>query len=427
MPRWFSGYQTRFVVTDLFGVTTTWLDRLTLGAQIAFSLNQPMTGSIDLRSNDPRVNRIFTDGDPLVAQSNRLIYMFSREAPADASPWVCRAAGTIMSPDDQADADVPTSHISFYDAWQFLFGTPAYLDTSGTLPGPDGFTFFATAGGVIVATLLANAIASQVPTTGPPYPGGNGYMIDAGPDYGGTEFWEPSGGVIEDTPVIDYNVQQGSSVGDNWNNLLAAGTDPNPGTGPVDAGVDIVLQPIYDPVNRPGYTHNLCVYSLAGTERYGSAMAWGKFTRTATTAEREHDGTAGAFINVANYYAGQGGPQVGVVTNGASVDKYLAYWAQQFFPSQPDALAVQAMAQQALVLAKQGKRTFTLNPDPMRAIQPFVGYNIGDRIPVHTPDSLRVSAAGLQRVQGIPIVVGPDGITRVNALLTSPDWRGDDA
>lgn len=422
MPRWFSGYQTRFLITDLFGVTTTWLDRLTLGAQIAVNLNQPLQGTIDLRSNDPRVNRIFTDGDPLVAQSNRLIYMFFREG--GSPPWVCRAAGMLMSPQDEADADVPTTHVAFYDPWQFLFGTPAYLDTSGTLPGPNGFTFFATMGSVIVATLLANAIASQPPTTGGT--GGNGYMIDAGPDYGGTEFWAPSGGVIEDTPVIDYNVQQGSSVGDNWNNLLAAGTDPNPGTGPVDAGVDIVLQPIYDPVNRPGYTHNLCVYSLAGTERYGSSMAWGTFTRTSTTADREHDGTPSAFINVANYYAGQGGPPVGLVTNGASVDKYLAYWAQQFFPSQPDALAVQAMAQQALVLAKQGKRTFTLNPDPMRAIQPFIGYNIGDRIPVLAPDALRVEASGLQRVEGIPLVVSPDGITRVTGLLTTPDWRGDD-
>lgn len=417
MPRWFSGYQSRFVVTDLFGVTTTWLDRLTLGAQLAFNLNQPMSGSIDVRSNDPRVNRIFTDGDPLVAQSNRLIYMFLRFANGGSEPpWQCVGSGILMSPQDEADQDVPTTHFTFYDAWQFLFGTPCFLDESGTLPGPDGYQFFATPGSTIVATLLANAIFGVQPSV--PGTGGNGYFIDAGVTYGGTTFW---GGTIETTPEIDFTVQQGMSVGDAWNQLLAAGTDPS---GLTSDGVDIVLTPIYDPINRPGYTHDLSVYNLAGVDQPGSPMSWGMFTRSAETADREHDGTPGSFINVANFYAGEGGPGVGAVANVASVSKYLYYWSQQFFPQQPEAQAVKAMAQQAIQLQQQGKRTFTVNPDPLRAISPFVGYNIGDRIPIYAPNRLRVTAAGLQRVQGIPLVVNPDGVARVNALLTSPDWRG---
>lgn len=435
MPRWFSGYQSRFVVTDLFGVTTTWLDRLTLGAQLAFNLNQPMSGSIDVRSNDPRVNRIFTDGDPLVAQSNRLIYMFLRFANGGSlPPWQCVGSGILMSPQDEADQDVPTTHFTFYDAWQFLYGTPCFLDESATLPGPDGIQFFTATfpySSMIVGTLLGNAIFGSEPTT--PGTGGNGYFIDAGNgsrsgegvqygDYGGTEFFA---GTIEQTPGVDFNVQQGTSVGDAWTQLLAAGNQI--GSSSSDQGLDIVLTPIYDPINRPGYTHELNVYNLAGVDRPGSPMAWGTFTRSAETADREHDGTPGSFVNVANFYAGEGGPSVGLIQNFSVVDKYLAYWSQQFFPQQPMATSVQAMAQQAIQLQAQGKRTFTVNPDPLRAISPFVGYNIGDRIPIYAPNRLRVTAAGLQRVQGIPLVVNPDGVARVNALLTSPDWRGSSA
>lgn len=419
MPRWFSGYQTRFVVTDLLGVTTTMLDKLVLSAQVAVNLNQPLTGTISVRSDDRRVNAIFTDGFPLLAQSNRLIYMFFREAPNVGNPWVCRCAGILMSPEDQADADIPTTHFAFYDAWQFLMGTPAFIDGAGNIPGPDGFTFFAQPGSTIAATLLANAIASA--TTGPL--GGNGTFIDAGVAYGGTASWA---GTIEATPIIDYTVQQGATLGQVWNDLI--GTDnPNPGSDPT-GGLDIVLTAIYDPINRPGYTHDLSLLNLAGSDRHSSPMAWGTFTRTAITADRQHDATPGSFLNVANFYAGQGGPPAGPgglpITNPASIATFLAYWSSQFFPSTPNALVVEAMAQQALVLAKQGKRTFTVNPDPLRAIQPFIGYTIGDRIPVIAPNKLRVTAAGLQRVQSIPLEVNPDGITRVNALLTSPDFRG---
>jgi hypothetical protein len=343
----------------------------------------------------------------------------------------------IMSPEDQADQDVPTTHFTFYDAWQFLFGTPCFLDGVGTLPGPDGIQFFAGSwpdgwphGSMIVCQLLANAIFGSEPTV--PGTGGNGYFIDAGngsrigegvqyQDYGGTIHYA---GTIDPTPAIDFNAQQGMSIGDAWNQLLAAGTE-SAGSGFTDQGIDIVLTPIYDPVNRPGYTHELSVYNLAGVERPGSPMAWGMFTRTAQTADRVHDATPGNFVDVANYYAGQGGPGVGEVQNASNVDRYLRYWSTKFFPQQPDAQSVLAMARQAVQLQKQGKRTFTVNPDPLRAIGPFVGYNLGDRIPIYAPNKLRVTAAGLQRVQGIPLEINPDGVARVNALLTSPDWRGD--
>ncbi len=433
MPRWFSGYQSRFLITDLFGVTTAWLDRLTLGASLAFNLDQPMTGTISIHSNDPRVNRIFVaDNDPRVAQSNRLIYTFLRQG--GIPPWQCVAAGMIMALEDQADQDVPTTHLTFYDAWQFLFGTPCFMDASGSPSGdigPNGWEIFPADfpySSMIVATLLGNAILGSPPIV--PGTGGNGYFIDAGDgsrsgegiqyqNYGGTSSYA---GTLEQTPGIDFVVQQGMSIGDAWNQLIAAGNET--ASSLTDQGIDIVLTPIYDPLTRPGYTHELSVYNLAGIDRPGAPMAWGQFSRSASTADRQHDGTPGAFINTADFFAGQGGPGNGIIQDFAVASKYLRYWSQQWFPQQPNAYVVQAMAQQAIQLQAQGKRTFTVNPDPLRAIGPFVGYNLGDRIPIYAPDNLRVAATGLQRVQGIPLEINPDGVARVNALLTSPDWRG---
>lgn len=400
----------RFVVTDLASATTTWLDTLLLSGAVAHNLNQPGTIDVSIRPNTRAANGIYSDGFPRVAQSNRLIYHFLLERKTPA--WKIRSAGIIMSPQDQADADVPTSHIVAYDPWQYLLGVPAFIDESGNLPPQSGFLYPATRGGVIVATMIKNAIAALAP---------QGVFIDAGPTYGGTVHWD---GVIEDTPIIDFTVQQGSSAGDVWNQLLTAGQDPDGGPG----GVDIILTPIYDPANRPGFTHDLSVYNLAGVALPGAPMGWGRFNRASTTADRQHDGTPGAMLNQAYFAPGQGTPiDTGIypIENALSVAAFGPYAQQQWFPGQISAVAVKAMAEQALSLQKQGKRTFTLDPDPVRAEPPFQSYNLGDRIPVLAPNSLRVTADGFQRIQGIPLTIDQNGFTRVNSLLTTPDWRGE--
>lgn len=408
----------RFVVTDLNTKTTAWLDGLVLDGAVAINLNQPSTIDLSIRPNVREVNGIFPDDmDPRVAQSNRLIYHFMLERKTPV--WKVRSAGIIMSPEDQGDSDVPTTHLVAYDPWQYLNGRTAYIDTSGNRPpSADGGELIHGQAGVIAATLLLNAIESD----------GVGAFIDAGPDYGGTDFWATSGGVIEDTPIIDYRLQQGTTVGDAWTALLSAGQDPDGSPG----GLDIVLQPIYDPINRPGFTHNLQIYSLAGVALPGAPMGWGAFNRASTTADRQHDATPSAFINRVAFYAGQGNdvivnPDVTdePIVNAPSVAKYGPYDFSQWFPGQPNAVAVAAMAFQALSLQKQGKRTFVLNPDPVRAAPPFQSYNLGDRIPVITDNSLRFASSGFQRIQGIPLAIDTNGFTRVNGLLTTPDWRGD--
>jgi hypothetical protein len=398
----------RFLVTDLDTVATTWLDNLSLGATLTQNLLQPATIDIPVRSNDPRVNTIFTDGDPLLAQSNRLVYAFFRTGGTPA--WECVGAGIAMSPQDQADPDVPVTHMVFYDPWQYLLGRPCFADTSGTVIGPNGLLFPATEMGVIAATLLKNTIESE----------SLGTFIDAGTSYGGTGFW---GGVIESTPVVDYTVQQGQMVGDAWNQIVAL-QDPSGSTN----GCDIVLAPIYDPANRPGYTHELSIYNLAGRDVHASPIAWGEFVRSTTTADRQHDGTPGQFVNVADFHVGQGGYPVPAggppPENAASVALYRTYWESEFFPQQVSPPAVLALALQELQLRKQGKRTFTVTPDPLRSGTPLVDYQAGDRINLNMPPALRVKATGQQRIQTIVTDVNPDGLTRCQQLLTSPDWRG---
>ncbi len=317
-----------------------------------------------------------------------------------------------MSPQDQADADVPVTHMTFYDPWQYLLGRPCFFDGSGKAIAAGGRPFFATEMGVIAATLLKDAITSE----------GVGCFIDAGVTYGGTVHWS---GVIETTPIVDFNVQQGTMVGDVWNQIVAL-DDPSGGTNL--GGCDIVLTPIYDPVNRPGYTHELSIYNLAGDDLNVSPVAWGQFVRSATTADRQHDGTPGQFVNVADGHIGQGGYPVPLLgpppSNSASVALYRPYWESKFYPQFIFESQVTAVEQQTLLLRKQGKRTFTVDVDPLRSGVPLKDYNIGDRIPLNVPSALRVKATGRQRIQTIPIDVNPDGMTRVQGLLTSPDWRG---
>jgi len=411
--RFFKGFQWRFIFTDLNSVVTTWAAGLQTSRILSFTLGDAATIEMDIRPDDFRVNGIWTDGYPRVAQSNRLIYGFRREGvPGGGSigkPWICRAAGILMSPNDQGDADVPLSHVVAYDARKLLEARPA-MAADGTLPGPDGFrsidlsTHDFQRGDQIVTSFLANTIANE-----------GTVHIDAGVAHGGTAFYS---GTIEATDPLDLTITQGQSVADVWKAAEDAGN------------CDIILTPIYDPINRPGYTHELSVYKLAGADLYDVVFGWDRLNRNLTKIDRMHDATPGSFFNKVQYYAGQGGPPVpatGPLVNGASVGDFGPYWAQQFFPalqtSVSAATAILALANQALELVKQGKRTLTLDPITERAKVPLRDYSIGDRVNVHASKNLRVTADGLQRVQGIPIQIADDGMEVVSGLLTSPDYR----
>lgn len=432
-----AGVPARILVTDLFGATTTWLAKTQLQAAVNANLNAPWQITADVRSGDQAVNTLFTDGDPVIAQNNRLMFVFLREAPPAMSPWVCRASGILMGLEDATDADISTTHLTAYDPWQYLKGVPVFNDNAGGRIPAIGLTFTAGAfpdgAAQIAATILTQSIQSLIALG---YDGPGGALVDMPlNDVGGgggpyVTSGHYTGGGIHPTPAITYTVQQGMYVGDVWDQLCAGGQDASGSA----LGCDIVLEPIYDPIFRPAYTSQLAIYPRAGVCRYAAPMSWGRFGRSATTADRVHDGTPGSFVNIALFGAGQAGTD-GIATiqvNAASVTKYYSYWAEQFFPNQPIVGAVENLAISAVNLAKQGKRTFALDPDPLRSPMPFRDYLPGDRVPVYTPGvttpngpSQRVAATGFQRIETIPLQINSDGVTVVSKLLCSPDYRGD--
>lgn len=422
--RFFEGYEWRFLFADIpapdapipspGGITTTWCDGLLTNRQIALVLNQASVITADVWPDNNRVNKLFPrDSFPLVAPNSRVIYAFRREAPEGGPRWVCRAAGLLMNVEDQGDPDIPLSHLTAYDPWKFLEGRPV-MNAAGALPSASySFRWFATRANIIACQLLRNTIMAPI--------GGGFCFVDAGDgsrsgegpqyqDWGGTPFYQ---GTIQSCDEINFEAQQGMMVADAWNGLCTTGY------------FDIVLTPIYDPINRPGYTHELNIYRLAGTDRLNAVFAWDKLMRSASNADRMHSGTPGDFVNIVEYYVGQGGFPTPPQINMDSLNQYLAVWSQQFFASQSLSTgdAVLAMAQQALTLGKQGKRTMTLVPTPERSPIPLTGYGLGDRVQVYATSNLRVEANGPQRIQGIPISVTDDGIEQISALLCSPDWR----
>lgn len=418
----YRGVPWRFIFTDLGTVTTTWADGLLTNRNVAQVLDQSAVFTCNVWPDDKRVNTLFEgDGYPLVAQSNRLIYGFRREAPPPIDdvpqpPWKCRFGGILMSPEDEADADVPLSTLTAYDPWTYLGGR-ACVDIAGQLPGPQGLFFPGATGDQIALQLLLNTITNEAAVGGI----GNGTFIDAGPDWGGTSFWGATPGVpsvLETTPAINFSIQQGTSVADAWTQLCNAGN------------LDIVLRPIYDPQNRPGYTHELSIYNLAGAERPDAIFGWDMMRRNLKRIDRMHDATPGSMFNKAIYFTSQGGipvPPGGPLTNADSLAAFGTYWAQQSFPNltstDPTGNFILALMTQAMTMVKQGKRTLTMDPIPERSPVPLTDYELGDRVPVYASKNLRVTSAGFQRVQGIPIQISDDGIETIASLLTSPDWR----
>lgn len=398
-----------------FSPITTWAQGLWTARKLTYTLNAPAVIEAALVPDDPRVNTIYSDGFPFVSQSNRIIWAFQREGQLNTTnegPWVCRGAGILMSPEDEGDDFSELTHVVAYDAWMYLNARP-YVDHFGNLPVaplyPNGVDYFATPGSTIIQDALRNSILHS------------GFaFVDAGVANGGTAFW---GGTIETTAALDYHIDAGKMVGEIWTELCDLGN------------CDIVLTPIYDPTNRPGYTHELSVYNLAGEARPGVIFAWDRFSRQLSKISRQHDGTPGNFVNVVQYFQGQGGGfPIPLQTNPASIATFLQYWSQQFFPAQPvgDGSAVIALAEQALTMAKQGKRTMVLSPSPIRSPVPFLEYGLGDRVAIFATDRLRVAATAdavngcAQRIQAIPVEIDDDGVSRVSGLICTPDWRTQD-
>ena len=401
----------RFIATRLDCSTLTFLDGRAFNRSATMTLNQPLVWSADVPSADPEINTLDTDGDPFVAMNNRLVFGFQRVGASGEPPWVLRLAVVLMQPNDEVtpQSDTAITHLTGFDPWMVLNSRPVLTD-SGLLPGRNGLVVDVskTADQVIVE-LLVNAIAG-----GPP-------GAPTGPDQC---FIDYTSGTIETLdPIGDVGrFRQGMTVGEAWTQIVQAGLG------------DIVLTPVYDPINRPGIIAELNIYKLAGQVRPAAIFSWNMAGRSLLGLNRLEDGAAMA--NVVQMFAGQSGAPVARPSSAsalASIAKYGPYWRLEDAVGQANSLAgVALLAAAVLALENQGKKTVTMTPSSEFGPILFEEYGLGDQVPVYATKAFRkpinpvLTSSGwtnLHRIYGIPIEIPDDAPTIVGDLLMASPFE----
>lgn len=387
----------RWILTELDGTVVTWLDKLASNRAITYILNGSAIATCEVPSDNPEVNRIWDaagtlfDDEPYVSEGTRHLIGFRREIEGGEPFWNPRYGGTILQLEDVAESEVAKTRMTAYDPWQLLYSRPI-RNGAGGLPGQDGLSFTATKANVVAATLLKNTITED-----------GTLWLDAGTTYGGTSFYD---GDFEDCPLIDINFQQGQMVGEAWDTLCSM------------AQIDIILSPLWDPDNRPGYIAQMNTYPLAGEQKPSALFGWDKPTRSLVGITNLHDGTIRS--NAVQYYESMGGDPVTLAEDTLSQGRYGVYFAQQFWPGLNIPVGIEAMAEHEVALRANGQHTVTLSPAPERAPSPFTEYFLGDQVKVNTSNRMREALTGYQRVYGIPIEISDDSLETVRQILASP-------
>lgn len=387
------GAEWRYVVLGPDWQVLTILDHLARDRTLTHLLGNPYVATGRVPSDSPEVN-IISDADdqPFLTEGTRVLLCLRRDGLVTDSgrPWHPYHCGPIMVTDDQGRAsDVETAFTS-HDPWQWLFARPVLTDGL-SIPTANGLRFQNVSGDQIVGLLLARTIEAS-----------GSVMLDMGLDFGGTEFYQ---GTIETTAELDIKFDRTKTVGEAWKMVMGSGT------------CDIVLTPIYDPVNRPGYCAEVSVYNQAGVQRNTAVFAWDKPSRSLTEISRLQEGWQRA--NVIQYFAGQGGAPVPVVQDGDAITKYGEWWSLQAFPANTVPAAVEALAAAQIELRKNGRQTVALTPASERSPSPLLEYAVGDRVPAYASANLRETLSGYQRIYGIPLVIDDNGVERCQKLLAA--------
>jgi hypothetical protein len=359
----------RYFIAALDGSGITDFSKLASDRQIEVILNAPLSMRGTVPSDSPQVWLPYAgDGydDPYLSEGTRLLWGFRRESET-APYYTVRGATLVQLVQDSAQQDDARTAFQGWDPWHYMFSRPVQ-NFDGSLPGPNGISFTATEVATIIEVLLNNTFIND----GHTFIDVPDLMPNGDVNSGASGFWT---GTIETGAgmTIDINFAQGTSVGEAMQQLANLGV------------CDIVLKPIYDPMNRPNFLVGLNVYAQAGVVNDAAIFAWNLPGRSLVGLDRQQDGSVRA--NKVKFFAGQGGSATGgqtiaVQTDAASVTKYGEYWAQQFFPGQIDATAVLSLAQEQLALRKTGRQTVTFQPSPGRSPRPWQDYGLGDRVPV---------------------------------------------
>jgi hypothetical protein len=413
----------RWLVTSVAGEAKSNLDKLATNQSMQFVHDDMAQMTCDVPSDNPEIYRHANDGEPFVSYGRRLVYGFRRESPAGGNPWVPRLTGVMTINQDQATADEPVTHITVNDAWAWAKALPV-LTPGGYLLPEKGYTYKNMRGDQIALDVIANAYTW---ITGRFLSGG---VFPWGAADGGAKnlFINIADGTFEHTDTIpSFPIQQGATVYDVWQQLTQTG------------GLDIVLDPIYDPLGQPGVLSVMNVYAQAGSDQPNAVFGWDMFPRNLIGIDDLLDGTQ--IENWVQFYAG--GLVAPHASSTASIHAYGPYFAQKNI-TQGDSATVNLLALAEIALRKRGKQTLTVDPTPELSPDPFTQYFLGDTVypwagrdlpPFSTPppgldgygNALRHAVRSGQapsphRVYGFQIDLADNQVETVtNLLLTDPD------
>lgn len=396
VPTW------RWILADsVDGSTITILDRHARDRSIELALNTPTKIQGTVSSDDPEINTLHTDGFPFLAEGDRLIYCLRRDYNGDfnGSPYYCRAAGTILQLEDNAFSEGANTTFVAYDPWQYLYNIPVWTPNdpflaSGLATGNYPTTYYDTNLSDIILELLINADDDDN------YPD-----VFTRIDWGQTIFY---GGTIETLPAITHTFSQELTIGEAFDELVALGM------------CDIVLNPIYDPVNRPGFLAELNVFAQAGEDKPDAVFAWDKPSRSTDSIDRSLDGTQRS--NTIRFHVGlggTGGTQIPViVTEPLSIARFGAYWSSQDFVAATQDETVQNYADDLLSQVSEHKRSVSIGVMPERSPDPFLEYNLGDSVQIWASRNFRNIQAGFQRVTAFVLQITDDALEHITGLST---------
>lgn len=386
----------RLLVTDLDGVHITTLDSRAHDRTITYEQNTSTVFSGKPASDDHEINETHTDGFPFLAEGDRLIYALRRDYDGDPdtnSPYTCRAAGLVLQYEDDGQENDEFTTFTAFDAWQYLMTLPVVNPDDPDNTGNYDILYKQSTVDSIIIDLFENALPVYNLTHGSF--GVQNFFVD----WGQTGFYT---GTIETLPVIDHTFQKGTSIGQALKDLCERGH------------CDLVFEPIYDPVNRPGFLNQLSILEFRGEEKPEAIFAWDLPSHSTQRVSRLVDGTRRA--NKVRWHIWQGGPAVSTRTEGASVARFGEYWSEQFIVKDEHSASVDEFAEEFIDTYSEHARTVNLNPIPERSPEPFLEYDVGDSVRVFSSKNLRATMSGFQRVTGFTLEISDDQLETVRDL-----------
>lgn len=410
----------RFLLVDLAtvpGEVLACLDPIASTRNVAVLLNQPDVQNTIVPSDDRRINTS-RNGLPQLTKNTTGLVCLRRDN--NQQPfWTPRSCGVILQLQDNATADISRTTINAWGPDKLWEALPLVKDDTGTLVDVDGYPFTSTDVSTILTTIIHNSYLGYVARNPSATAARAACYIDWGAALGGTSFW---GGTIQ-TGLGDVDITFQLST-------MLGGTDGAIGQLIATGACDILITPIWDPVNRPGYLAEGSIVAQAGNVKYGAVFAWDVPPNSLLNLVRLDDGSPGQMVNKVVYGVGNGaGGGQATASDATSITAYGEMWDLQNLAGQPENSAVAALAALEILLAKQGKTVVTLTPMAERAPIPGISdiagdnsYWIGDQTPVYASNRFRQPLTGqLVRVNGIPFVIGDDQVESVQQILTSAD------